>query len=197
MTTSHRPPKPAPVQPSIEDSLDRLTVNRRVAIPLAKSIPSPGPGYVPLSSEGKQRLRKIADDLRSEAHGALAQITANHDRFRPDLGELVPDAALAAPLAARLIAVEEAMTNAEALIQFMRDMEMIAVNDVIEYLEAVNDELQHRLPKRPQLATAYSKLRTLFEMRSSAMSEGRVRARKNATRERVAPGAEPASPPEA
>lgn len=197
MTTAHRPPKTAPVQPAIEDSLDPLAGNRKVPVPLAKNIPPPGLGYVPLSLDRRQRLRKLADDLRSEALGALAQITANHDRFRADLGELVPDAALAAPLTERLLAVGESVAGAEALLQFVRDMEMIAVNDVIEYLEAVNDELQHRLPKRPQLATAYSKLKTLFEMRSAAMAEGRARARKSASRERAAASSESANPAEA
>src|SRR5262249_9148111 len=128
---------------------------------------------------GRQRLRKLADDLRSEAQGALGQVTQHRGRYRADLGDLVPAAERAVPLGERLTAIEEARTAAQALGEVLRHLESIAVNDIVEYLEAINDELQHRLPKLPQLGTVYSRLRTVFEMRTAGIVEGLARAKKS------------------
>lgn len=178
MTTAHRPPKTAPAQPAIEDSLDPLAGNRKVPVPLAKNIPPPGLGYVPLSLDRRQRLSKLSDDLRSEAHAALAEVTSNRERFLEDLGDLAPSPELALSLAERLKSVEAAVTATESLLLCLQDLERIAVHDTVSYLQAINEELQHRLPKRPNLSTTYAKLRTLFDMRGAAVAEGMARARR-------------------
>ena len=167
-------PKAVTVPPS-----DTLAHNRHLAAPAAELIPKVPDGYIPTPvDEGKRRLRRLSDSLRAEALDALSELDENRDRIGTDLGDLAPDPAAAGQLLPRLRTVRETLGATEALLAFLHELEDIAHSDAVELLEAAHQELSHRLPKLPQLATVYPRLLALIQQRNDAVAEGIARAKR-------------------
>jgi hypothetical protein len=179
------PPVPAPTSKAgaLASSLDSVARVRSLPVPGLTSIPVPPKDYVPLLPEERQRLRKLAADLRAEALAALTELSASSATYQADLGDLVPEVAETGPLAKRMADSAANLAAAQLYASYVQDLQLVAFSDGLELLEAVHAELIHRLPRRPQLATKYAKVLSLFEQRAASISEGMAQARKTATKE--------------
>lgn len=179
------PPVPVPTSKAaaVASSLDSVARLRSLPVPVLTSIPVPPKDYVPLLPEERQRLRKLAADLRAEALAALTELSASSATYQADLGDLVPEVAETGPLAKRMADSAANLAAAQLYASYVQDLQLVAFSDGLELLEAVHAELSHRLPRRPQLATKYAKVLSLFEQRAASISEGMAQARKSATKE--------------
>lgn len=183
------PPVPAPASKAgaLASSLDSVARVRSLSVPVLTSIPVPPKDYVPLLPEERQRLRKVSAELRAEALAALTELAANQGTYQADLGELVPEVAETGPLAKRMADSAANLAAAQLYASYLQDLQLVASQDCVELLEAVHAELSHRLPRRPQLATKYAKVLSLFEQRAAAISEGMAQARKAAAKDDPGP----------
>jgi len=181
------PPVPAPSASALASSLDNVARVRSLTVPALAGIAVPPKDYVPLLPEERQRLRKLASDLRAEALAALTELAANQGTYQSDLGDLVPDGAEAGPLCKRITDSAAGLAAAQLYASYVQDLQLVAAHDGLELLEAVHAELSHRLPRRPQLAIKYAKVLSLFEQRAAAISEGMAQARKAAAKDDPGP----------
>lgn len=166
---------------------DTIAQNRTVPVLTPASLPPLPAGFAPTPAEEcARRLRRLAMTQRAELLAALHELGGRGAQYQAELGDLAPEPAPAAPLAARLQQVREVIVQAEALLAYLYEVEAIAQSDAVELVEAVHTELVHRLPRKPALETAYKHVLTLFRQRSEAISEGIARAKKP----------DPAAPPE-
>ncbi len=180
-------PGPAPSASALASSRDSVARVRSLAVPTLAGIAVPPKDYVPLLPEERQRLRKVASDLRAEALAALTELAANQGTYQADLGDLVPDGAEAGPLGKRITDSAAGLAAAQLYASYLQDLQLVAAHDGLELLEAVHAELSHRLPRRPQLAIKYAKVLSLFEQRAAAISEGMAQARKAAAKDDPGP----------
>lgn len=157
---------------------DTIAYNRACSPISATSIPAVPTGYRPTDVDQRRRVvRLLASDLQAEAILALEEITANASTLKQDLGELGPDPAPAKVLFSRIQDIGKTIAAQEALLQFHREIEDIALSDAVVLLEAAYKEYQHRVDRVPQLAQRYSSLERFFRFRSAAITEGMARAK--------------------
>jgi len=157
---------------------DSIARNRACTPVAARAIPSVPTSYQPTNADVRRRLlRVVSGELSAEALQALEEIVRNKATFQKDLGELAPSPEPAERLLARVREVDATLVALEALLQFHREIEDIALSDVVHLLEAANTEYEHRVSRLPQLATRYSALARFFEARSAAVSAGIERSR--------------------
>jgi hypothetical protein len=178
-TTAAAPiPVPTATPPAEVGPDDTIAYNRACSPILAISIPEVPAGYRATVIDQRRRLlRLLALDLRAEAILALEELTSNAGTLQQDLGELAPDPAPAKVLFTRVQEIGKSIAAQEALLQFHREIEDIAMSDTVVLLEAAYKEYQHRVDRVPQLAQRYSALERFFGFRSSAIAEGMARAK--------------------
>jgi hypothetical protein len=171
-------PVPAAIPPAEVGPEDTIAYNRACSPILATSIPEVPAGYrATIIDQRRRMLRLLALELRAEAILALEELTFNASTLKQDLGELAPDPAPAKVLFSRVQEIGKSIAAQEALLQFHREIEDIAMSDAVVLLEAAYKEYQHRVDRVPQLAQRYSALERFFTFRSAAIAEGIARAK--------------------
>jgi hypothetical protein len=177
-TTAAPTPAAAASPPAEVGPEDTIAYNRACSPVLADAIPAVPAGYRSTAIEQRRRvLRVLASDLEAEAILALEEITSKGAALKQDLGELAPDPTRASMLFTRLQQVGKSIAAQEALLQFHREIEDIALSDAMVLLEAAYKEYQHRLDRVPQLAQRYAALERFFRGRSAAIAHGIARAK--------------------
>ena len=134
------------------------------------------PEYLAINPMGKVPALRHGDAVVTE-NAAIALY----------LGDLVPEVAETGPLAKRMADSAANLAAAQLYASYLQDLQLVASQDCVELLEAVHAELSHRLPRRPQLATKYAKVLSLFEQRAASISEGMAQARKAAAKDDPGP----------
>src|SRR5262245_15585237 len=81
------------------------------------------------------------------------------------------------PRPLHLGATGEIVARAQALIDYAKKVDQIAMSDALVFLEAENKQLENALEHDPALAPHYRALVKLFAARSGAIAEGIARAR--------------------
>ncbi len=156
---------------------DSLAQNRLLPVVPADTIPKVPKGFVATDNDERmRRLTRPAESLRAEHIVALGQVIARKATYRSELGDVPPDVALAEILHPRLTTLQASREAAEALVVYLRELEEIAYSDAADYLQAVNDEVVHRVRKNSELATSYSSVLLISQARRQAIAEGRARA---------------------
>ncbi len=181
------PQSPSPSsQASEADFDDTIARNRSLASPDAAKVPVPPSAYRPTDPDvRRRRLRRLAAELRSEAGDALRE-AAKRD-IKADLGKHAPDPARAPALLERMTSTGEFVNAVQTLLAYAREVDQIAMSDVLIFLEAANKELVHALDHEPALATRYAALQQLFAARAGAIAEGMARAKDEAAAEKTPP----------
>jgi hypothetical protein len=105
------PPVPAPTSTAavVASSLGSVAQLRSLPVPSLASMPVPAKYHVPFVPDERQRLRKLAADLRSEALAALTELAASSATSQADLGDRVPDVAETEPLATRMAQIGDSL----------------------------------------------------------------------------------------
>jgi hypothetical protein len=163
---------------------DTIAHNRALPFTPAAEVPVVPQGFQKTELEEiKRRLRLMADELIAESLRSLKVISQIGDvELEKDLGDMAPKAALAGELETRL---EEGLATWAALtllVEYNGELLSIVKSDVIKYLEAAYGEYQHRVGRKPQLATKYKTLAEFFAARSQAISDGIAQAKAERTR---------------
>jgi len=163
----------APVVPEA-DFNDTIAHTRALTLLDPALVPAVPAGYRPPDADTRvRRLRRLAGDLRAEAVEALDEAGARD--LKAELGKFAPDPARAADSSARLGVTEHLVARAQALLEYAREVDQIALSDALLFLEAENKQLQNAIEHEPGLTTEYRKLIALFEARSGAITEGIAR----------------------
>jgi hypothetical protein len=200
MTTVKRTPKANTILPLISPAAasppaevgpeDTIAYNRACSPVPASSMPAVPFGYRPTDIDQRRRvLRLVASDLEAEAILALEELTSNATTLKQDLGEFAPDPASAQALFARVQETGRSIAALQALLQFHREIEDIALSDAVVLLQAAYKEYQHRVDRVPQLAQRYAALDRFFRARSAAIAEGMARSKAIKTEIRSSTGA--------
>jgi len=158
------------------DFNDTIAHNRGLELMKPSAIPGVPAGYRPTDPEVRgRRLRRLAGDLRAEAMEALDE--AKGRDLAADLGKFAPDPQRAEGIAARLGTTGDLVARAQALLDYAKEVDQIAMSDGLVFLETENKQLGNALDHDPALATHYRKLMKLFAARSGAIAEGIARAK--------------------
>jgi hypothetical protein len=171
-------PAAIPILPAEVGPDDTIAYNRACSPVPAAVIPAVPAGYRPTNADHRRRsLRLLALELQAEAILALEEIASNAATIEQDLGEFAPDPAPTKALLTRVQDIGKSLAAQEALAQFHREIEDIALSDAVMLLESAHKEYQHRVARVPQLAQRYAALERFFRFRSAAISEGIARAK--------------------
>jgi hypothetical protein len=119
----------------------------------------------------------MAGDLRAEGLLALTEAAERGSALKTELGKHTPAATKAGALVERIVQTSKLVSAASSLLEYASELDEIALNDAVVYLEQENKELQHELEHTPALADAYP---ALIEARGAAISEGIARAKAGA-----------------
>jgi hypothetical protein len=180
-----QPPSPAP-HSAEADFDDTIARNRALPSPDAAKVPVPPSAYRPTDPEvRKRRLRRLSAELRSEAGDALREATKRD--LKADLGKHAPDPTRAPALLERMTASGQFVAAVQSLLAYAREIDQIAMSDVLIFLEAENKELVHALDHEPALASRYTALQQVFASRAGAIAEGMARAKEEAAAEKSPP----------
>lgn len=175
------------------DFNDTIAHNRGLALMKPSAIPHPPAGYRPTDPEVRgRRLRRLAGDLRAEAVEALGE--AKKRDLTADLGKFAPDPQRAEGIAVRLETTGELVARAQAVLDYAKEVDQIALSDALVFLETENKQLANALDHDPALAPRYRKLIKLFAARSGAIAEGIARAKGAEGAAQAAPAAQAAEP---
>jgi hypothetical protein len=79
---------------------------------------------------------------------------------------------VAARLARRITTLSAGVGAASRLLNYLEELDEIALSDAMLYLENLNKEYEHAVPLKPSLATNYEQLTRFFSSRGEAISEG-------------------------
>lgn len=183
MKSRIQPPAPlstsTPTPASEVDFDDTIARNRALASPDPTKVPTAPSAYRPTDPDVRnRRLRRLAAELRSEAGDALRE-AAKRD-LKADLGKHAPDPTRAPALLERMTLSGQFVTAVQTLLAYAREVDQIAMSDVLIFLEAENKELVHALQHEPALAANYTELQKLFASRAGAIAEGMARAKDEA-----------------
>jgi hypothetical protein len=143
------------------DFEDVISINRGLPVVEALSVPRPPLGYRATDPDVRnRRLRKLAAEHRAEAMDALQEAS---ERFlEAELGSNAPDQARAEALRERLVQTGGLVVAAQALLNYAKELDQIAMSDAVRFLEEEHRALLHALPHEPALATHYPALTALF-----------------------------------
>lgn len=173
---------------------DTIANNRAIEVLNPEDIPRPPAGYRPTNPDTRnRRLRRLASELRAEGMEALRE--AGERDLKAELGRYAPDPARAPALLARVAKTGKLVTAVQALLAYARELDQIAMSDVLVFLEAENKELAHAVEHEPALANNYVALQTLFAARASAIAEGMARSKEETAAPAPAPARTPAPAP--
>jgi hypothetical protein len=184
------PPSPLVSEADFDDTIAR---NRALALLDPATVPTPPTAYRPTDPDVRnRRLRRLSSELRAEAGEALRE-AAKRD-LAADLGKYAPDPARAPALLERMTTTGQFVTAVQTLLAYARELDQIAMSDVLVFLEAENKQLVHSLQHEPALAPRYTALQQLFASRAGAIAEGMARAKDEAAAEKPQPPREPQPP---
>jgi hypothetical protein len=169
---------------------DTIAHNRGLKLLDPAAVPLAPAGYRPTDTESRlRRLRRLSGELRSEAREALREASGRD--LQAELGRFAPDPKRASALVERLGATGDLVARAQALLDYAKENDQIAMSDALIFLESERKQYLNAVEHDAALAAHYRALVALFEMRSGAIAEGIARSR---TAD-AAPAATPASPP--
>jgi hypothetical protein len=179
------------VEPTPEaDFDDTIAHNRGLQLLAPTAVPYPPSGYRPTDAESRlRRLRRISGELRSEAREALHE--AGGRDLQAELGRFAPEPRRAVVLAERLGITGDLVARAQALLDYAKESDQIAMSDALVFLESEHKQYLNAIGYDATLTPHYRALVALFEMRSGAIAEGIARSRTADP----APTAKPVSPP--
>jgi hypothetical protein len=178
---SSKPKAPKPVSPAPADSPepdfnDTIASNRGLKLLDPSTVPHPPHGYRATDPvERPRRLRRLSGELRSEAMDALRE-AAGRD-LQAELGRFAPEPKRAEALVERLATTGDLVARAQALLDYAKESEQIAMSDALLFLEAEHKQYDNAVEHEASLSASYRALVKLFEMRSGAIAEGMARAR--------------------
>ncbi len=165
---------------------DQLAIHRGLPPTEASDIPEPPDDFKPTEVLVRnRRLRRVADKSRPQLLLALNEASARGADLAKDLGQYTPPAENAAQLARRISSLSAGVSAASRLLNYLEELDEIALSDAVLYLESLNKEYEHAVSHKPSLATNYEQLGRFFSSRGEAISEGLAQARS-------APATEPA-----
>jgi hypothetical protein len=151
---------------------DTIANNRSIAVVAADQFPKIPTDFKASSGEIRRTsLRKLDKDLLDELLAALAVCNSRGATMSEDLGKKAPPAEKAGELYQRLTAVQGSLSIAVRLVDYLKEVEDIAIHDSVLYLEAVK-KLYDINVEDPNLAATYEKVNALFKARSAKISEG-------------------------
>jgi hypothetical protein len=156
---------------------DQLAIHRGLPPIEASQIPVPPDDFKPTEVLVRnRRLRRVADKSRPQLLLALNEVAGRGANLSKDLGQYAPPVEAATQLARRLTTLSAGVSAASRLLNYLEELDEIALSDAILHLESINREYQHALSHKPSLATTYEQLDRFFSSRSDAISEGRAQA---------------------
>jgi len=168
-------PNPSSNPVSEADFNDTIAINRGLPLVAAALVPTPPSGFVPTDAATRaRRLRRLSDEHRSEARDALVE--ASRLDLAGLLGKRAPDSARALVLADRMTKSEMLAARAEQLTRYSDEVDEIAMNDALTFLESIRNEYEHEAGHDPSIAMHFPALRRLFDSRSAAISKGIARS---------------------
>jgi hypothetical protein len=178
---STKPKASKPVSPTPDDGPkadfnDTIAHNRGLKLLDPNTVPHPPPGYRSTDpDERARRIRRLSGELRSEAMDALRE--AGGRDLQAELGRFAPEPKRATALVERLNNTGELVARAQALLDYAKESDQIAMSDALLFLEAERKQYENALEHEASLSASYRALAKLFEMRSGAIAEGIARAR--------------------
>jgi len=169
-------PEAAPAHTPEADFDDTIAHNRALKLLDLKAVPDPPKGYRPTDPDTRnRRLRRLAGDLRSEAMDALRE--GGGRDLQGELGKYAPDPKRAASIIERLSQSEKLVAAAQALLNYAREVDQIAMSDALVFLEAENKQFAHAVEHESALDARYPALKKLFAFRAGAIAEGIARSK--------------------
>ena len=163
---------------------DQMAINRALPVTPLEDIPQRPRAFVPTDIEVRRRvLRKMADELRAEGKEAMAEAVERGDDLQGDLGPRAPAAAAVAEVLDRIRSSESAILRVGGLLEYLLEIEDIALSDGMLLLEKLNKAYKYNVELDPNLAEIYPALVKFFAARSRMVSEGMALSRKIAEAE--------------
>jgi hypothetical protein len=157
---------------------DTVAQNRVCPVLEAALIPEPPPEYRRSPSEVRQRgLRRIDTEHTALVEKGLEACADRGEQMAEDLGKNGPKAEQAAHLSNRLKRIAQLKMAMELLANYVSELEDIALNDAILFLERVNNRYEVAAAEVPGLAKIYGSIASLFALRSAKISAGIAKAR--------------------
>jgi hypothetical protein len=178
---SRKPKAPKPTAPPLADGpeadfTDSIARNRGLKLLDPSSVPHPPHAYRSTDpNERARRLRRLSGELRAEAEEALRE--AGGRDLQAELGRFAPEPGRALSLVERLNTTAELVARAQALLEYARESDQIAMSDALLFLEAERKQYDNAVAHDASLSAHYRALGRLFEMRSGAIAGGMARAR--------------------
>jgi hypothetical protein len=157
---------------------DTISTNRGLPVVEVSSIPTPPEAFKPSTVSDSQGLRKLADKVEAEAILAVEECELLGEQLNKDLGNDVPSTKSLAELKARKKQIIASKARLLYLVQYLEELDDIANNDLVLALDAITDEFEHSVKKRPHLAESYSALQKYAKSHGDSVREGIARAKK-------------------
>lgn len=159
--------------------VDDVANNRRQPITPAGRIPQVPDGYRPTEAQTRiRRFRRLATELVPLGLTAARQIQSKATRFESDLGDMAPDPAVLDAVVPEMEACEETLGRLRALLAYHEERYDILRGDLYTFLQQAHREYEHRVDRKPQLATEYNHLAELFGAVNGAIAEGIAQAKR-------------------
>ncbi|MEP7127107.1 MAG: hypothetical protein ABJE95_39605 [Byssovorax sp.] len=79
-----------------------------------------------------------------------------------------------------MITSGQLVTAVQTLLAYAKEVDQIAMSDVLVFLESENKELTHTLHHEPSLATGFAAVQKLFTSRGAAIADGMAQAKDEA-----------------
>ncbi len=155
---------------------DNIAHNRAVSPIEAQTVPQMSPHYRATDAATRRKtLRYVDQEQRPELYDVLAEIAGKPpDVVRAELGDLIPDVRLASPLLGRMKATYAPIIQLQAALAGSEELDAIAQNDAVLFVEALHEEYLHRVRKVANLAQKYPALVRFFEQRTGKALAGRL-----------------------
>jgi hypothetical protein len=118
---------------------DTIAHNRGLKLLEPTAVPHTPSGYRPTDPDRRlRRLRRLSGELRSEARDALRE--AGGRDLQAELGRFAPDPKRASALVERLGTTGDLVARAQALLDYAKENDQIAMSDALIFLNALEHD---------------------------------------------------------
>lgn len=158
---------------------DTIARVRTFPLPSRDSIPEPPGAYrSPGVEERRRQLRLLDDDLIAETILALNELAALGPKaLAADLGPAADDVRDPAGVAADLLETDKLLAKLARVTEFVSTRRAVAASDAVTMLDAVVEEVDHRVRRDPTLRDRYAATYKIVAARSAKISDGLAAAK--------------------
>jgi hypothetical protein len=162
----------------IADANDAIAANRSVRYLRKDAVAAVPVGYIaPELTARRQRIQWVSADSESELLDAARELAARADKVPQELGDLAPALGDLGELIVRVDGLQGTVAALRELLAAHEHLLELGLSDMHNVVTGCHDEYAHRAPRRPALATHYTRVVKYVTLRGQRVVEGRARAR--------------------